>query len=154
MLSRRTPSRRRRAGFTLTEVLLVLAIIGVIAAMVIPNLIGSQQKANVQATKNSITAFENIVKNYAVANAGTFPEGGRDEVITMLLNPPVDEDGKTVAPYMEQSPKDAWGQSLYYEYPTNKVQNGIKPAIWSSGQNKQNEDGNGDDVNNWQDTGK
>lgn len=144
----------RRAGFTLTEMLLVLAIIGVIAAMVVPNLIGSQQKANIQASKNNIKGFEDIVKQYAVANAGTFPEGSRDEVIGMLLSPPVDDDGKTVAPYLETSPKDAWDQPLYYEYPSNKVPNGVKPAIWSSGPNRQNEDGGGDDINNWADAGK
>ena len=44
----------RRGGFTLTEVLLVLAILGVIAAMVVPNLIGTQKTANIKATKINI----------------------------------------------------------------------------------------------------
>lgn len=139
----------RRRGFTLTEVLLVLAILGVIAAMVVPNLIGQQQTALVRTTKASIKGLEDAMKQYAVGNDGEFPQGGRDEVFATLMNPGQDSDGRTVAPYLEKVPKDAWEQPLYYEYPTQKVPNGTRPAIWSSGKNRQNEDGGGDDVNNW-----
>lgn len=144
--SRRQPRRR---GFTLTEVLLVLAILGVIAAMVVPNLIGRQQEAQIRTTRTSIKGLEDAMKQYAISNDGEFPQGARDEVFALLMNPGQDADGRTVAPYLEKLPKDAWGQPLYYEYPTSKVPNGTKPAIWSSGPNRQNEDGNGDDVNNW-----
>ena len=46
-------------------------------------------------------------------------------------------------------PKDAWGMPLYYAYPNSKDPNSSVPAIWSSGPNKQNEEGAGDDINNW-----
>ena len=141
--------KSRRGGFTLTEVLLVLAIIGVIAAMVVPNLIGQQKKANVDATKNNIKAFESVVKNYAVANGGEFPQGSGADVITMLRSPGQDSDGRPTPPALESIPKDAWQQQLYYEFPSSKVAGGMKPAIWSSGPNKQNEEGSGDDINNW-----
>jgi general secretion pathway protein G len=141
----------RRRGFTLTEILLVLAILGVIAAMVVPNLIGQQQVALVRTTKASIKGLEDAMKQYAISNDGEFPQGARDEVFSILMSPGQDADGRNVAPYLEKIPKDAWGQPLYYEYPTSKVPSGTKPAIWSSGPNRQNEDGNGDDVNNWSD---
>lgn len=51
-------SRRDRAGFTLLELLIVLAIILVIAAMVVPNLVGQQQKANIMATEATIKSVE------------------------------------------------------------------------------------------------
>jgi general secretion pathway protein G len=54
-------------------------------------------------------------------------------------------------PYLEETPKDAWGEPLYYEYPSTKGTKGEKPAIWSSGPNRQNEEGAGDDINNWSD---
>lgn len=142
-------SRNRRLGFTLTEVLLVLAIIGVIAAMVVPNLIGNQQKANISAAKLTIKAMEDAVKNYAIGNGGEFPAGSRDEVITILTTPMQDSTGRAVPPQLTEIPKDPWQQVLYYEFPSSKVPNGVKPAIWSSGPNKQNEEGGGDDVNNW-----
>ena len=143
----------RRAGFTLTEVLLVLAILGVIAAMVVPNLLGRQKEALIRSSKMSIKSMEDACKQYAIAHDGEFPPGGRDEVIGLLINPGQDIDGKAISPYLEKTPKDAWDQPLYYEYPNNKVPNATKPAIWSSGPNKQNEEGAGDDVNNWNDLG-
>jgi general secretion pathway protein G len=145
--SHRPVSRR---GFTLTEVLLVLAILGVIAAMVVPNLLGSQQRANIQATKMNIKAMEDACTQYAIAHDGEYPTGGRDEVIGLLTNPGVDQDGKPISPYLGKVPKDAWGEPLYYEYPNTKAPNATTPAIWSSGPKKVNEDGAGDDINNWQ----
>ena len=51
-------------------------------------------------------------------------------------------------------PRDAWDQPLFYESPNTKVTDTDRPAIWSSGPNRQNENGEGDDVNNWKDLGK
>jgi general secretion pathway protein G len=140
----------RRRGFTLTEVLLVLAIIGVIAAMVVPQLLGRQKDALVRATRTSIKGLEDACKQYAIDNSAEFPTGSSDEVLNLLMNPGQNADGRAISPYLEQLPKDAWGQQLFYEYPNTKVQNASKPAIWSAGPNKQNEDGAGDDVTNWQ----
>ena len=143
-LQTRLRSNRRRTGFTLVEVLLVLAILGVIAAMVVPNLLGNQKKAMIQTSKMSIKGLEDACKTYAVAHDGEYPTG-----IGELLNPPNEKDGKASAPYLEKEPKDAWGIMLNYEYPTSKVPGGTKPAIWSNGPNKTSDDGGGDDVNNW-----
>lgn len=142
---------RRRGGFTLLEVLLVLAILGVIAAMVVPQLIGRQQKANIDVTRVSIQALENALKNYAIDHSGEFPVGNQ-EVLTVLFEP-VDRNGRPLPPYLEKMPTDAWGTVLFYEFPNSKATRSSKPAIWSAGPNKQNEDGGGDDINNWSDLG-
>ena len=135
-----------RRGFTLTEVLLVLAILGVIAAMVIPNLIGQQKVAMVRQTKVNINGFEQAAKQYAATHEGEF---ARD--INSMMNGGQGPDGKPLAAALEKIPKDAWNQPLNYEYPNSKASNADRPAIWSSGANKQNEDGAGDDINNWSD---
>jgi len=136
-----------RQGFTLLEVLLVLAILGVIAAMVVPQLLGRQQKAMVDTTRTSITNLEQALKMYAIDHDGQYPEGSQEALNSLLQ--PVDRSGQAMAPYLENLPKDAWGEMLFYEWPNSKSSNGIKPAIWSAGPNKRNENGSGDDINNW-----
>ncbi|MCA9113860.1 MAG: type II secretion system major pseudopilin GspG [Planctomycetaceae bacterium] len=148
--SLRTARRLRRAGFTLLEVLLVLAILGVIAAMVVPQLLGRQQKASIDATHSSIHGLEQALKLYAVDHDGEFPQGGQEE-LEVLLNP-VDRNGQAMSPYLDKLPTDAWGEMLYYRYPGTQSRSAMKPDIWSSGPNRQNEDGRGDDVYNWEET--
>ena len=144
-------SRRLRRGFTLLEVLLVIAILGVIAAMVVPQLLGRQQGAYEDQTRVNIANLENACKMYALDNDGEFPQGSQSALSVLLQPPPDPRTGRVVQPYLEKLPLDAWGMPLYYEYPNTKVSNVNKPAIWSSGSNKQNEDGGGDDINNWTD---
>ena len=138
--------RSKRAAFTLIEVLLVVAILGVIAAAVVPALLGRQQAAYEQQTKTNIKNLQNVLTMYAIDHDGTYPSGSRD-ALTQLTSA-ADYHGKKIAAYLDSIPKDAWGEQLYYEYPTSKGK-GDKPAVWSSGPNRQNEDGGGDDLNSW-----
>ncbi|MCA9080285.1 MAG: type II secretion system major pseudopilin GspG [Planctomycetaceae bacterium] len=139
-----------RLGFTLLELLIVLAIIGVIAALVIPRFLGQQRTATIKAAKASIHGLEQALNLYAVAHDAEFPTGNQD--VLMQLIQPVDRDGKPEEPYLDSLPKDPWGQAFYYEYPNTKAQT-TKPAIWSSGPNRVNDNGGGDDINNWSDLG-
>ncbi len=150
-VSHRFAGRRPvRSGFTLIEVLLVLAILGVIAAMVVPNLLGRQDEANRRATRISISGFEQAVKQYAALHDGDFPQGNGDSVIQMLMTPEQTADSpKPRAPYLEKVPMDAWKTALRYEYPASgnhQTTTGI-PAIWSAGADRQ--DDTADDINNW-----
>ena len=147
----KSPKHRnaRRRGFTLVEVLLVLAILGVIAAMVVPNLLGSQKRALVKQTATSIHALETTLQTYAIDHNGVMPEGSTSEMIDMLRNPK-DVDGNPMdEPYLTKDPLDAWGKQLNYQYPGTKQKVKTKPDIWSNGPDGQNDDGGGDDINNW-----
>ena len=74
--------QRQRGGFTLLELLIVLAIIVVIAAMVVPNLIGQRDIAQVRATQTAITTVESQLKMYN-ANRGSYPAGGPDILVAL-----------------------------------------------------------------------
>jgi len=129
-----------RQGFTLTEVLLVLAILGVIAAMVVPNLLGRQKEANIKITKSSIKSLEDAAEQYAVSHDGVLPTNVQE-----LLNPGNDKDGQAISPYLKTMPMDAWNKPLNYQMPDNAV----SPRIWSNGPDRISADGAGDDITNW-----
>ncbi len=134
-----TPQRVRRGGFTLIEVLLVLAILGVIAAMVVPNLLGTQKTSYIKTTRESINNLENTAKIYATQHDGEFPQS-----LQMMLEP--ENRGGTVSqPLLDKIPTDAWGMPLQYEYNAGDP----KPLISSFGPNKQQ--GGGDDITNMDD---
>ena len=141
-------NRRQRKGFSLLELLIVLAIIGLIAAMVLPNLIGRQQQANIDITKEAVHNLEQALKLYAVDHNAQFPDGSSD-ALTMLIQP-VDRSNQPMPAYIEKIPTDAWGNPLNYEYPNTKAQTTVdKPAIWSNGPDGKNDNGSNDDINNW-----
>jgi general secretion pathway protein G len=145
----RTKRPAKRTGFTLIEVLLVVAILGVIAAAVVPSLIGKQKQALVDQSRNNIRGLEQTLKLYAMDHEGEYPSGGQ-EALSQLTSAS-EYRGHKLQAYLEDVPKDAWGEPLFYEFPTSKGTKGEKPAIWSAGPNHQNEDGSGDDINNWAD---
>ncbi len=150
MVRVRRSSRARRAAFTLLEVLIVLAIIGVIAAMVVPRLLGQQQQANIDATIGNIRGAESALELYAKDHFGSYPvASGNEEVWTMLMTPE-EVNGRRIGPWLEEPAKDAWGRKLYYEYSGGIDE--LKPKIWSVGPDGQN--GTADDVNNWTQTSR
>ena len=153
----RRPTRSQSVpprGFTLLEVLLVLGILILIAAIVTPSLFSRHRKALIRVTKVSIAGLEGTLKLYAAEHEGEYPDGSSMEVFEILMNPGTDEDGHAIAPYLDNVPTDGWEQALYYEYPTHRHHRADKPAIWSAGPNEQNDNGGQDDIHNWDEVAK
>jgi general secretion pathway protein G len=143
----RVSKQTRRRGFTLIEVLLVLAILGVIAAMVVPQLLGRQKQAMIDQTKLSIKSLENTLEFYAKDHDGEFATSA--EGLEVLLHQPNNDD-KWHGPYLKDVktvPLDAWGKPFHYEYPGQHHPQGTAPDITSNGPDKVQ--GTNDDINNW-----
>lgn len=134
-----------RRGFSLVELMIVLAILVLLAGLVLPRLLGSQDKADRQATQTQISSFESALDMYKIDNR-SFPN--TEDGLAALLKAPEDEgraknwDG----PYMDELPTDPWGNPYSYEYPPTE---GAKdaPHIWSNGPD--GESGTEDDIQNW-----
>ena len=106
-----------RSGMTLLEVMLVIAILGVIAALVVPKMIGRQKLANIDATKLSIDGLAQALKMYAVDHDGEYPSSS--EGIKALFEKPVNDEFWN-GPYLDIAARDAWGNRFEYRYPGNQ----------------------------------
>lgn len=119
----RTLSRRaRRAGFTLAEMMVVIVIIGLLATLVVPNVIQKFFQAAGTKAKVDITSIESALKEYAINNGGKWPDS-----LEVLVTP--DQNGHT---YLDQKsmPKDPWGHEYMYEAPGSGQP---QPRIFSYG---------------------
>ena len=122
-MQRKQMRRARRSAFTLLEILIVVGILALLAAFVVPNLMGSSERARVgiaqsQVGRNSLIA--NALKEYKLY-AGAYPES--DDGLEALYKRPshIDDDSdKWQGPYMEGDPndlRDPWGNEFVYESP-------------------------------------
>ncbi len=135
-------SRQLRAGFTLMEVLIVLAILAVIIGLVVPNLMKSRDRANNDAAKVQVKAVEDAAGLYALDHDGEYPPS-----INALMNNP-GGDQKWNGPYFKgnKSPVDPWNNPIQYTNPGQHHQDN-SPDIWSNGKDKQ--PNTADDLTNW-----
>lgn len=100
------------------EVLLVLAILGVIMSMVVPKVLGRQRHANEDATRLSLQGLKQTLKMYSMDHGGDYPPSVAG--LDALLKPPARKDPRWRGPYLEQEPLDAWGSPITYTVPGRK----------------------------------
>ena len=139
---KRHDSNRRRGGFTLVEVLLVLVILVIIASLAVTNIGPMQYKAQVNAAKTQIRAFSGPLDAYRL-DIGDYPQQLED-----LRNRPADANAQQLwnGPYLRSDvPPDPWHHPYRYRYPGQHDPNA--PDIWSMG--RDGVDGNEDDVRSW-----
>lgn len=97
-------------GFTLIEILIVVAIIGLIASLIAPNLIGRFERSKEEIAKAQVEMLSSGVQSF-VLDVGRYPTG-LEELIT-CTNP------KWRGPYLSKQklPEDPWGRNYQYKYP-------------------------------------
>ena len=104
-------------GFTLLEVMVVVVILGILAALVVPKIISRPDEARVIAAKQDIAAVMQALKLYRLDNQ-RYPitEQGLQALVTQPTTPPLPPNWKAGG-YVERLPKDPWGNPYQYLNP-------------------------------------
>lgn len=140
------PSPRRKAGgFTLIELLVVLVIIGVLAALIVPNVLSRADEARVTAARTDVSQLMQALKLYKLDNQ-RYPSAEQG-LESLVKKPSVGSLPPNWKPYLDKLPNDPWGRPYQYVNP------GVKGEIdvFSFGADGQaGGEGNDADIGSWQ----
>lgn len=137
-------SKKRKAGFTLLEIMLVVVIIGIlagtIAIRVVPRIAFAKQKR----AEADIATLSNSLEEYYM-HAGEYPttEQGLRALIEKPTIPPIPKVWR--GPYIRKLKNDPWGEPYRYKCPGDHNPDSFD--LWSAGKDRQ--DGTSDDITNW-----
>jgi general secretion pathway protein G len=114
-MEKREYNKRHRDGFTLIELMVVVVILGLLAALVAPRVFDKLGKANVNAAYTQIELFGTALDSYRL-DVGRYPSTSAG--LEALITSPSGEEGWS-GPYLkkEEVPHDPWGRPYHYESP-------------------------------------
>jgi general secretion pathway protein G len=135
--------RRNQHAFTLVELLLVLVILGTLAAIVLPKFSGVSQRGRVTAAETQISTFKTALDAFEV-DMGYYPKG-RSGLADLIQQPR--QAPNWHGPYLQSDviPKDPWGNDYVYECPGRH-----NPSFYDvSSAGPDGRLGTDDDISNW-----
>ena len=106
---------RRMRGFTLVEIMVVVVILGILAVLIVPRVVGRTDEARTVAAKQDVAAIMQAMKLYRLDN-GRYPstEQGIAALVTKPQSDPVPANWQK---YLDRIPKDPWGNVYQYLNP-------------------------------------
>jgi general secretion pathway protein G len=145
---RHTARSARERGFTLIEIMVVVVIIGLLAAVIVPSVVSKVDEARVAKAKQDITSLETALTLYRLDNS-KYPT--TDVGLSALTTQPTDPSVRHWRPggYIKRISKDPWGNDYQYVYPGT---HGGEFDLYSLGaDNQPGGEGTDADVGNWND---
>jgi general secretion pathway protein G len=147
--AKRTPktSLLGEAGFTLIEIMVVIAIIGILATLIVPRIMGRPDEARATAAKLDVGTIVQSLKLYRL-DVGRYPttEQGIKALVEKPTAEPVPQNWKAGG-YLDSLPKDPWGNPYQY---TNPGTRGEIDVFSFGADGKPGGTGNDADFGNWQ----
>jgi len=110
----RSAGTHRQLGFSLIEIMVVVVIMGIMAALIVPNLMDRPDQARAVAARQDIGAFMQALKLYRLDN-GRYPSA--EEGLRALVNDPANGQRSGKRAYMDRLPNDPWGTPYQYLNP-------------------------------------
>lgn len=114
MSTKQPVARTQQRGFTLIEIMVVVVIIGLLAAIVAPNLIGNIDRAAVARAKGDLRSIETALNLYRLDN---FRYPNTDEGLRALVDSPGDSVAPNWKQYLRSVPVDPWNNEYQYLNP-------------------------------------
>lgn len=132
-------------GFTLIELMVVLAILGVLAALVVPNVLGRADDARVTAARADVNSLMQALKLYRLDNQA-YPTPAQG-LLALVQKPTVDPIPNNWRPYLDKLPNDPWGRPYQYLNPGLKSEIDVL-SFGADGQS--GGEGRNADIGSWQ----
>lgn len=140
-------SERRSQGFTLIEIMVVVVILGVLAATLVPQFMGTTHDARVSAAKSHVADLESALERFYV-HMDRYPT--MDEGLKVLVESPTGDEKRWRGPYIRELRRDPWGNP--YQDPIPGIHHPVSYDLWSRGADGVNGgEGQGADIGNWSD---
>jgi general secretion pathway protein G len=116
-LSRRPAGRLHDSGVTLIEMMVVLVIIAIVAALIVPNVIGRPDEARVTVARTDLRAIAASLEMYRLDNR-IYPASnqGLEALVSRPVSPPAPPNW-AAGGYLTQAPVDPWGNPYLYRVP-------------------------------------
>ena len=142
----KTCKHRKRRGFTLVEIMVVVVILGILAATIIPMFRTTTHDAKVGTAKSNIAELENALERFYI-HLDRYPS--TEEGLSMLVDPPNDGQENWRGPYIKVLRPDPWKNPYQYRIPGTRHPTSFD--LWSRGADgADGGEGEGADIGNWE----